>query len=60
MRARKPCSLARWRFLGWYVCFIRAVLRSSRSDLGDGLSLPLKARKRAWRPKAHGASSSGG
>ena len=31
---------------------------SSPSGLGDGLSLPLKARKRAWRPKAHGASSS--
>src|SRR6476659_231832 len=22
MRARKPCSLARWRFLGWYVCLV--------------------------------------
>ena len=52
MRARKPCSLARWRFLGWYVCFIQAVLRSSRSGLGDGsLRLPLEARKRAGAPR---------
>ena len=54
MRARKPCSLARWRFLGWYVCFVKAVLRSSRSDLGDGRSVfPLEARKRARCPAGH-------
>ena len=54
MRARKPCSLARWRFLGWYVCFVKAVLRSSRSDLGDGRSVfPLEARKRARCPARH-------
>ena len=33
---------------------------SSPSGLGDVSSRPRKARKRAWRPKAHGASSSGG
>lgn len=35
MRAMKPCSRFRERFLGWYVLFMRAC-RSSFSDSGSG------------------------
>ena len=40
MRARKPCSLARCRFLGWYVRFIGAVRDPLRWSSGRRTSPP--------------------
>ena len=37
MRLRKPCSLARWRFLGWYVCLVTGVWAPSGRRSGPSL-----------------------
>ena len=55
MRARKPCSLARWRFLGWKVCFIVPARDPLHRASGFCPLRPLKARKRAGARHGRGA-----
>ena len=60
MRARKPCSLARWRFLGWYVRFIGSVRDPLRSSPGRRSPPPKGTQTRLAPVSAHARSSSGG
>ena len=50
IRARKPCSLARCRFLGWYVCLVMAPEAPWRSAVRTVWRSDRSGRRREARP----------